>query len=92
MKKLATAVIGVAALAGYAFADVKVNVGARLRPSAFSYTETYKEDGAKTVVTPDFTGYKSHVDELKFSANGENAGVKLVATYENVAKDYNAGW
>ena len=86
MKKVVTAAAAAAFLAGALYADVKVSINSRTRPSLYTKTQTYAEsnDASNTSTLFDF-GYANHSDDFTFEASNDVAGAHATLTLSNNA-------
>ena len=86
MKKVIGAVVAGTLVAGMASADISFKLQSRVRPSLYTSTETYADEGKKSTLW-DF-GYSSHNDILGVYAKGENCGADVEIALENGKSSY----
>ena len=86
MKKVIGAVVAGTLVAGMASADISFKLQSRVRPSLYTSTETYKDEGKKSTLW-DF-GYSSHNDVLGVYAKGENCGADVEIALKNGQSSY----
>ena len=86
MKKVIGAVVAGTLVAGMASADIAFKLQSRVRPSLYTSTETYADEGKKSTLW-DF-GYSSHNDILGVYAKGENCGADVEIALENGKSSY----
>lgn len=86
MKKVIGAVVAGTLVAGMASADISFKLQSRVRPSLYTSTETYADEGKKSTLW-DF-GYSSHNDILGVYAKGENCGADVEIALKNGQSSY----
>jgi hypothetical protein len=87
MKKVIGAVVAGTLVAGMASADISFVLKNRVRPSVYTMSQTYANDGATTSKLWDFS-YSSHNDILGVYAKGENCGADVEIALANGTSSY----